>query len=975
MPITYTVDYTGTALPNKILNEPHSISAANFRNYKVIIPEFTPFHVNGLVITHPATNYTLIEDQDYFLTHLYVEASQSIGHDIYGSISIISNLTGVFEVDYQTIGGNWTLPANVIANILANLAINPRVAYWTQVSLYPAVFPSINHSTDVEDLIGMTEVVQSIDALSTAVENNQNLGGISDPYASIAEGKSGMLVDRVMNPATTYAAIQESIAVFRTEINGSSDDSSITLFNKDFFGNASFINNAYKVVYENAVFATLKGLAYIDGLRNEALLDIPLSINSYPKDVWLESFFNASSNDVEHLITTADAELVTNVLPYSSDLNASMWTGLQDGVSSTGVILPNSAYNVNNIRSLARIIMTDSNTVARLRFYTTRMTVGATYTVSFYARTISGNTNLTIKLGLGGHSGIVVLTPILTRFVIGLVYTDHDQLSFRLAAAGVFELGDIQAEASPAVVVIPSPDNLSLNNWTKTGASIAINSTSGPWPISSSINKLTETAVNGEHSVSGTFACIDGHSYKVSFIAKQSERDTIEIVSTGDGTANGTSRLVVSTGTLLTTSAAHTAMSVTAITEDATVTGYKLVSFIIYAKANDTSTLSIKLYNGSNSYNGISGNGVYIASLVIADTRENITVRNLSTGSDVLDYPIWTKSNAFIDKRRFVDYLGSETAFKLVESVTNNGHSLVTENSVLADRDIVFSFYAKAAERSKIKVTLSGGTGGVSYTVNLLDVNSYNTASIGTGWTLPAGNISSVGNGWSRISVKGHGDSSATAYPITCTISILDESGTVSYIGDGISGVLIDRPQLEHGTIPTAYIAAPHRRANDLVISYLNVATSYKAAATKTSWYDHNGNYHRYIKLATILSSSIIKDWRNVTYVSNTLVDKSAKIYKPITVGMEIVPDNYYWLENNQTVLLPSTQFLSKGASFYFEKSLGSICTLGLEDTGQDLIFANNYDTGQLVSDTEFTYNSSSELKVIFNGSDYEIRY
>jgi hypothetical protein len=85
-------------------------------------------------------------------------------------------LAGVVQLQYQTLGGIWTIDQQEIATILADAVYNPRVTTWEQVTYQPITFPVIDHDWDLVDLVGMSEVVNAVNAVQTAILQQASTG-------------------------------------------------------------------------------------------------------------------------------------------------------------------------------------------------------------------------------------------------------------------------------------------------------------------------------------------------------------------------------------------------------------------------------------------------------------------------------------------------------------------------------------------------------------------------------------------------------------------------------------------------------------------------------------------------------------------------------------------------------------------------------------------------------------------------------
>lgn len=228
---TYPFDPTGTAISNKIVNEEQILTAANSRDFHFIIPSYAPFFHQGLVVRHAQSARVLVEGVDYVLGFQFIKASRAVAKPVYGGIIFYDrSLVGVAQITYQTVGGEWTLNPMKIAEILADRTVNPRVTTWEQVADQPDRFPPIDHEWDVDDLVGMTEVVTSLNRIALAIRqgadesalahfsNYENphqvtkdqvgLGLVENlPRADTAVAVAGTSNNAYMTPKTTASAI------------------------------------------------------------------------------------------------------------------------------------------------------------------------------------------------------------------------------------------------------------------------------------------------------------------------------------------------------------------------------------------------------------------------------------------------------------------------------------------------------------------------------------------------------------------------------------------------------------------------------------------------------------------------------------------------------------------------------------------------------------------------------------------------
>lgn len=233
----YPLDTTGVASSNRISDEVHVITQQNHKDFYFIVPKFAPFFADNIQIFF--TNISgqtvpLVQGQDYYFGHHFLAASRAIGKQIYGSISFLNkSFHGVMKINYNTIGGNWTYTTDYLNEVITNSVANPRIASWDSVVSLPGLFPVVDHEWNLNDMVGMSEVVAGIFGIEEAIRNpnaesgSQTLGHIlnkENPHAvtklqvglgsvdnfttaSQAEAEAGNASDRFMTPLRVKQAI------------------------------------------------------------------------------------------------------------------------------------------------------------------------------------------------------------------------------------------------------------------------------------------------------------------------------------------------------------------------------------------------------------------------------------------------------------------------------------------------------------------------------------------------------------------------------------------------------------------------------------------------------------------------------------------------------------------------------------------------------------------------------------------------
>ena len=364
--------------------------------------------------------------------------------------------------------------------------------------------------------------------------------------------------------------------------------------------------------------------------------------------------------------------------------------------------------------------------------------------------------------------------------------------------------------------------------WTKASTTITANSTTAP---DGTTTASTVTASGGgiinrvaQTSISGTFM--------FSFYAKANTQNFIQLNQ--NASSNYFANFDLSTGTVGTVGSSTTAtitsvgsswyrctMTVTSATSG--VLGlYVIDSSTAAAFATTTSTSNFYIWGAQleqrsslTAYTATTTQAItnYIPALQTAasgvarfdnnpTTGESLGLlieesrTNLQTYSSDFSNAIWNKSNATITADTVVAPDGTLTGDKLVENTTASvNHSVYQQIASQGAGTYTYSIFVKPAGRTQLKIAQTITT---AYQLDFELSNLTISGSVGGA----TGTITSVGNGWYRCSMT-----FTTVASLTLGMAIYSISGgSVTYTGDGFSGLYLWGAQLEAGAFATSYI-------------------------------------------------------------------------------------------------------------------------------------------------------------------------
>lgn len=225
---------------------------------------------------------------------------------------------------------------------------------------------------------------------------------------------------------------------------------------------------------------------------------------------------------------------------------------------------------------------------------------------------------------------------------------------------------------------------------------------------------------------------------------------------------------------------------------------YSGTSFNLLASGTDGSTTA-----GASSVFGTfsSASANFLNNGTLAPTK------NLAWYSNCL-YLNANATASFIEKDSTIGPTGVDaTVYKLSEdSQTNTGHWLSSTtwyNPLTATTQYTISIYAKAAEKTKVILRLDNDAKAARFNLSNGTIEQTGTSATSA--------ISSIGNGWYRISIT----ATTTGAADNIQIILIPSSNTgltmSTYDGDSISGIYLCGLQIEQASSATAYEKPPEQ--------------------------------------------------------------------------------------------------------------------------------------------------------------------
>ncbi|RWN24173.1 SGNH/GDSL hydrolase family protein [Mesorhizobium sp.] len=307
--------------------------------------------------------------------------------------------------------------------------------------------------------------------------------------------------------------------------------------------------------------------------------------------------------------------------------------------------------------------------------------------------------------------------------------------------------------------------------------------------------KLVEAVGAVSPSVYRSYSFVSGETIEHVVVAKAGERSALQLIHSAAG-ASYTANFNLEEGLVSSSSGANLVSTAMA----ALGGGWYECKAVVLVAANVTNNVQARMSAaGALPYAADGVSGMYIRSIVL---RKQGLMANLFPSSDPAN-AAFTKQSVTVTTTTspyepvliplppIVDDLdvivrGRITASKVVESAVSGSPSTWQAKSVAVGDLIVWKVIAKRAERKRLNL-FSNSAAVIDCTFDL----ELGTVSQG-GAAVTAASVLALGNGWFQCTVEATATASASS---NWQHRIFKETGTHPYVGDGVSGLYIQRSE------------------------------------------------------------------------------------------------------------------------------------------------------------------------------------
>lgn len=165
--IRYPLDLTGRHPDNLVVGERHGPCGPGNRAF---VPNYGPYYSKSLVVKNASTGQPLTPSIDYKAIQTFIEPTQMTGELVCSVVVIEPSAYGIeVEIEYQVLGGDFSLSTTALEQMLEDLAEDNRPVHWGEIIGKPTAFPPTPHMHDVNDVFGWQYVVAALEAIRRAI--------------------------------------------------------------------------------------------------------------------------------------------------------------------------------------------------------------------------------------------------------------------------------------------------------------------------------------------------------------------------------------------------------------------------------------------------------------------------------------------------------------------------------------------------------------------------------------------------------------------------------------------------------------------------------------------------------------------------------------------------------------------------------------------------------------------------------------
>lgn len=1003
----YPLDYTGLS-PDNLHIETIQLSAANYRNFFVVIPSGAPYFGGSLVVKDAVTNTVLQEGVHYYKTHEFREASLSIELPIYGSISFIrSTISNDIRVECQVIGGDWQVVETEIAAKLANLIANPRAVRWTQIQQYPNAFPVVNHDINGDtDLIGLSSVVSALNELIVAVGQRNQSTPVSQPSivaATVPETLAGVIANKATTPLGVKAVADEVKSTLRNEISAARVLSSGVTdgVRKDLTSDTLYLNNARKVSVSGTTFKAQKGISFIDGKKVELAESTVVDATSVPVGIFDKTYFDSTTGSAtSNAIEVVPLPKVTNVLTYGNMPLQANWS------ATNGAITYNQGYDSKLNLQAFKTVFTSAGYLYRY-FHSSTVNPGDMVSVSFTLECSVDNITCAVGVGLESRT-IAKIDRNQKRYTVTMPASGIPVLSFYFNGACTVLMSEVQVIVNGGLnnsTAFTSTFANAVDNavWSKTNVTVTADASALGTVPNRFYDKVLETTTAGNHVLSRDITVVKGQYYSATFLLKAEERSRVQLYFNGVGfnyTTEESCIIDLTTGSVVsTTFTGYTPIVIDANLLGTYAPGCYLVKIACLANNSGNGTIGIRtaLTNNSVSYAGTATSGYSIGAFIIY-YGNNTTTNLLGHVADISNSWQYLTRNATISEYPLPANLASGYSFRLKESIGTSAldtqfgekHCIEKVTKFLRNttytlsghlqKDTVTNAFVHIYETDANNTTISGE---VVITYNL-NTNTFNKVENGTYVGKCTTSIATSAEGFSKVVItfttgaNGVGQGSDNLHICVGTV---DGLNNIAYASGGNS-LIFTGLALEEGTtsgtltLPSTALVPYVDYIDTYALSrgkYLPIGTlkAGKHGLTNTTYYISN-------LLAVYVNSTSGKiiDLRNSVYTKEAILKGNVKYYSNVESGDFVAPNVPKILKSGDSVYIKPLAISDEGDRYIFTKENGTdtppvIYTSG---DGDQMVFWS-YVTNGTVYDTSVTYNTQGPLEIVVINGKFHVYF